>query len=283
MNVGIAIGLGLAAASTTLTNLAYSREHDAAAALPTLSMRRPLHSLHLLLSDRSWMVGFGMESGGFALYAAALALAPLAVVQSIGAGGIGVLAYVSARVSGRRLDARGVTGVSLSILGLLALAASLGKGNGVGGTGTTAGILAWIGGTALVAVVVLVIGYRTGIIAAAMGIAGGLMFSIGDFSTKLATQGGTRFAFVVTLVIGYSLGTSLLQLGYQQGAALTVAGIATLLTNALPILAGTIVLDEPVPSGAFGALRVLAFVAVSAGAVLLASPEHRVPAPATGT
>ena len=77
MNAGVAIGLGLAAASTTLTNLAYSREHDAAAALPTLSMRRPLHSLHLLLSDRSWMVGFGMESGGFALYAAALALATL--------------------------------------------------------------------------------------------------------------------------------------------------------------------------------------------------------------
>lgn len=281
MNVGIAIGLGLAAASTTLTNLAYSREHDAAAALPTLSMRRPLHSLHLLLSDRSWMVGFGMESGGFALYAAALALAPLALVQSIGAGGIGVLAYVSARVSGRRLDARGLTGVSLSILGLLALAASLGKGNGGGDVGTTAGILAWIGGTALVAVVVLVIGYRTGIIAAAMGIAGGLMFSIGDFSTKLATQGGTRFAFVVTLVIGYTLGTSLLQLGYQQGGALTVAGIATLLTNALPILAGTIVLDEPVPSGAFGALRLLAFVAVSAGAVLLASPSHATPEPAT--
>jgi hypothetical protein len=281
MNVGVAIGLGLAAASTTLTNLAYSREHDAAAALPTLSMRRPLHSLHLLLSDRSWMVGFGMESGGFALYAAALALAPLALVQSIGAGGIGVLAYVSARVSGRRLDARGLTGVSLSILGLLALAASLGKGNGGGDVGTTAGILAWIGGTALVTLVVLVIGYRTGMIAAAMGMAGGLMFSIGDFSTKLATQGGTRFAFVVTLVIGYSLGTSLLQLGYQQGAALTVAGIATLLTNALPILAGTIVLGEPVPSGAFGALRLLAFVAVSAGAVLLASPSHATPEPAT--
>src|SRR5437763_6232075 len=87
MNVGTAIGLALAVASTTLTNLAYSREHDAAAALPTLSMRRPLHSLHVLLTDRSWMLGFGLESGGFALYAAALALAPLAVVQSIGAGG----------------------------------------------------------------------------------------------------------------------------------------------------------------------------------------------------
>ena len=104
------------------------------------------------------MLGFGMESGGFALYAAALALAPLAVVQSIGAGGIGVLAYLSARVSGRRLGAAGLSGVSLSIVGLLALAISLGKGNGAGGEGTTAGILAWIGGTALVALAVLLIG-----------------------------------------------------------------------------------------------------------------------------
>src|SRR5436305_10347976 len=157
MNVGIASGLALAVASSTLTNLACSREHDAAAALPTLSMRRPLHSLHLLLSDRSWMLGFGMESGGFLLYAAALALAPLAVVQSIGAGGIGVLAYVSARVSGRRLGSAGLSGVSLSIIGLLALAISLGKGNGAGGEGTTAGILAWIGGTGLGALAVLLI------------------------------------------------------------------------------------------------------------------------------
>jgi hypothetical protein len=246
-------------------------------------MRRPLHSLHLLLSDRSWMLGFGMESGGFVLYAAALALAPLAVVQSIGAGGIGVLAYVSARVAGRRLGPAGLSGVSLSIVGLLALAISLGKGNGGGGEGTTAGILAWIGGTAVLAIAVLLIGQRTGLVAAAMGVAGGLMFSIGDFSTKLATQGGAHFAFAVTLVIGYTLGTSLLQLGYQRGNALTVAGLATLLTNALPILAGTVVLSEPVPAGAFGALRVLAFVAVSAGAVLLASPEHRTPEPATSS
>ena len=275
MKVGVAIGLGLAVGSTTLTNLAYLREHDAAAALPTLSMRRPLHSLRLLLTDRTWLLGFGMESGGFILYAAALALAPLAIVQSIGAGGIGVLAYVSARVSGRRLDARGLIGVSLSIVGLLALAVSLGKGNGGGSQGTTVGILAWIGGTALVAVAVLAVGYRKAEIAAAMGIAGGMMFSIGDVSTKVATEGSARFGFVLTLIIGYTLGTSLLQLGYQRGAALTVAGIATLLTNALPILAGTVVLGEPVPSGIFGALRVLAFVAVTVGAVLLASPDQQ--------
>ena len=65
--------------------------------------------------------------------------------------------------------------------------------------------------------------------------AAGLFFSIGDISTKLATHGGVRIGFVVTLVIGYTAGTALLQLGYQASGALTVAGLATLLTNALPI------------------------------------------------
>jgi drug/metabolite transporter (DMT)-like permease len=243
----IGLGLILAAISTTLTNLAYSREHDAAAALPTLSLRRPLQSLRLLLKDRSWLLGFGMESTGFATYAAALALAPLAVVQSVGAGGIGVLAYATARVRGRRLKSRERTGVVISVLGLVLLGVSLAGNNGAGGRGSTAGIVAWLGGSAAAALVVLLIGRSRGGLAVAYGIAGGLLFSIGDFSTKLATQGGAHLAFIVTLVIGYTLGTSFLQLGYQRGGALTVAGLANLFTYALPILAGTIVLGEPVP------------------------------------
>ncbi len=277
MSAQTAIAIVFAAASTTLANIAFLREHDAAAALPCLSMRRPLHSLHLLLTNRSWLSGFAMETGGFALYAAALALASLALVQSIGAGGIGVLAYVSARVKHRPLSGHRLLGVCLSMVGLLMLAISLAKsaGTGGGGRGTIVGILAWLGTTALLAVLALWIGRRTGRLAVAQGIAGGLLLSIGDISTKLATQGGAHFAFLVTLVIGYTLGTSLLQLGYQHGAALTVAGLATLMTNALPIAAGTIVLGEAVPPGALGVLRVLAFAAVTAGAILLATPDHK--------
>jgi hypothetical protein len=52
-----------------------------------------------LLTDRSsqlsWLAGFAPESGGLALYVGAFALAPLTLVQSISAGGIGVLAFAS--------------------------------------------------------------------------------------------------------------------------------------------------------------------------------------------
>lgn len=280
MNAQTAIALLLALASTTLINIAYLREHEAVAALPTLSLRRPLHAVGTLLTDRSWLIGFALESTGFALYVAALALAPLTLVQSVAAGGIGILAFVSARFSRRRLAHHELAGVFLSMLGLLALAVSLANGSGEGDGGSTAGILLWLAATAGAALVALALGRRLGAPAVAEGVAGGLFFAIGDISVKVATQGGARAAFAVGVIVGYSLGTAFLQLGYQKGGALTVAGLATLLTNAVPIAAGTVVLGEPVPSGALGGLRIVAFAAVILGAILLAKPGRGAAAPA---
>ena len=284
MSEKLALALPLALLSTTLVNLAYLREHSAASSLPALSLRRPVHSLALLLGDRSWLVGFAMEGGGFVLYAAALALAPLALVQSVAAGGIGLLAFLTVRFGGGHLSGRRLFGVLVSMLGLVALAVSLAEGAPEGHSGSTLNVLVWLGGTTALAAAVLLFGRRLLGVAVSDAIAGGLFFSIGDISTKLATQGGVRVAFGVTLIAGYVLGTSLLQLGYQAGSALTVAGLATLLTNVLPILAATFVLEEPVPTGALGALRVLAFVAVTVGAVVLARPDSGpAVAPASGT
>jgi hypothetical protein len=267
---GTLAGLVLAFVSAVVINLAYLREHEAAAALPALSLRHPLRSVRLLVGDRAWLFGFAMESVGFLIYVVALALAPLSLVQSISAGGIGVLAFASARLQRRRLASVEIVGVLLSVLGLVALAVSLVGGKTKEGGGDIGPILLWLGATATLAVVLVVVGRRHWGAAVANGIAGGLFFSIGDISTKLVTQGGVRVGFGVLMLVGYFLGTALLQIGYQAGGALTVAGLATLVTNALPIAAGTVVLDEPVPSGWYGVVRLLAFAAVVTGAVLLA-------------
>jgi hypothetical protein len=274
METTTAVAFVLAVVSTTLVNLAYLREHEAVTALPALRMRRPVESARVLLANRRWLLGFAMETTGFLLYAVALALAPLALVQSIAAGGIGVLAFVSARMRRRRLSGQETAGVALSVVGLLALGASLAGGSGDGDHGATSSALLWLGGSAAIAL--LVLSLAQGLVGAAVAnaIAGGLFFSIGDVSTELATEGGARIGFAVTLILGYVVGTALLQAGYQAGTALSVAGIATLLTNAVPIAAGTIVLNEPVPDGALGGLRIAAFVLVSVGAFLLARPDR---------
>jgi hypothetical protein len=274
----LTIALLLALGSTTLVNLAYLREHAAASVLPPLSLRRPVASLRLLLADRRWLTAFAMETAGFALYVAALALAPLALVQSVGAGGIGLLAFGSARMGSRRLARREAGGAAISALGLLALALSLSGGGAHSAAGSLAAIAVWLGGTAALAMLLLAAARRLVGPGAAFGIAGGLLFSVGDIATKVATQGGARIAFAVVLVAGYVLGTSLIQMGYQRGAALSVAGLATLATNALPIAAGTVLLHESVPGGVLGVLRILAFAAVVGGAIVLARPPAAQPA-----
>ncbi len=262
----------LALASAVLANLAYAREHDAAARLPALTLRDPLGSLRLLLEDRAWMAGFSLEAGGFAFYAGALALGSLALVQSVAAGGIGVLAWASARAAGRPLARRETTGVAISFLGLLLLGVSLLRASGEGAGGESAAIAVWLGVTAVLAVSLVLAGGRLRLAPATThGLAGGLMFSIGDISTKVATGGGIRLVFLVTVVGGYLAGTALLQRGYQAagGEVVRVAGLATLCTNALPIAAGALLLGEPVPHGLLGAARAVAFGAVVCGAFLL--------------
>jgi drug/metabolite transporter (DMT)-like permease len=268
-----ALALLLAFASTTLVSLAYLREHAAVGDLPVLSLRRPIGSVRALLSSRAWLVGFAMESTGFAMYVVALALAPLALVQSVAAGGIGILAVASARLEHRRLSRRESLGAAVSVVGLLFLSLSLIGGGEHSSNGSVLQIGLWLGATCAAAALVLTLGRAFLGVAAANGIAGGLLFSAGDIGTKVATQGDGRIAFAFAAILGYVLGTSLLQIGYQRGAALTIAGIATLLTNALPIAAGPVLLDENLPKGGLGVLRILAFATVIAGAVLLARPQ----------
>src|SRR2546429_6498227 len=119
------IGLTIAFASALVTNTAYSLEHDAAAALPPLSPRRPFRSVQILLRDRRWLIAFGAESAGWLMYVAALRLAPLALVQAVAASRGAVPAFRTAPRHPSRLARREPAAVALAIAGLVRLPPSL--------------------------------------------------------------------------------------------------------------------------------------------------------------
>ena len=79
--------------------------------------------------------------------------------------------------------------------------------------------------------------------------------------------------FAAAVLACHGLAFVLLQLGFQRGGALATAGVSTVLTNALPIVAGTVLYSEGIPSGAAGVARVAAFAAVVVGAALLAKAD----------
>jgi drug/metabolite transporter (DMT)-like permease len=268
----IAVALLLALGSAAALNWSYLIQHGEAAAMPPLTLRHPVRSLRLLFSNRRWLFGFFAGITGWVLYVAALALAPLSLVQAVAAGGIGLLALFVWRLTGVELTRREWLGVAIAVAGLALLALSLGGGHDHGSRGDWVTIAVWLAcSAALACLVTAARGLAPG---AGLGAAAGLFYAAGDIGTKAAVGGGWRLLFVPVLLACHGAAFVCLQLGFQRGSALATAGVATLLTNAVPIAGGILLFHEHLPGGALGVARVLAFAAVVAGAAALAKPER---------
>jgi hypothetical protein len=255
--------------SAVAINWAYLIEHSAASSLPSLSLRRPLRTVRLLLGSRRWLWGFLLETGGFALYVVALALAPLALVQSVAAGGIGVLALLVARSTGTPLERRERVGVAVAIVGLVLLAVSLAGGSAEGVPGDWYAIGLWLAVSVGAANAAVTFGARPLPGGAGFGLAAGILFAGGDIATKAVVSGGNHILLGPAIIGFYAAGTMVLQSGFQRGRPLTTAGIATLATNAIPIAAAMTLFQEPLPGGVLGVIRLAAFGSVVIGAVWL--------------
>ena len=273
----LALALVATLASSCALNVGYLLEHGAVSKLPPLTIRAPLTSLRQLLGSRRWVLGFAIESVGWALFVLALALAPLSLVQATAAGGIGILALLVSRVTHVPLSRHEWLGVVIAVAGLVLLGISLAGGHGEGSGAGYLSVGLWIGASAVAALVsVQLLSGRIGA-APAYGVAAGLLFAAGDIATKGAVDAAdSHLAFIAALIAAYAFGTLVLQAGFQRGSALTTAGIATLLTNALPIVAGMTIFGEPLPEGWLGAVRIAAFACVVVGAVFLGERRHPV-------
>jgi hypothetical protein len=262
------IGLALSLVSAVTVNWAYTREHTAANELPPVSARRPVASARALVASRAWLAGFGLETAGWLVYLAALRLAPLALVQTVGAAGIAVLALVQSRGRVWLLSRREQLATASVVAGLVLLGVSLVGTHPEGRQPHWAAALVWLGACAGAAAILTLVRTRL-TTAVALGLGAGLLFAIGDISAKLVVHGGGWLLLVVLLIGGYALGSLELQAAFQHGDALTAAGMATLTTNAVPIAAGVVLLREELPGGAQGGLQVAAFATLVLGGALL--------------
>jgi len=273
----ILVGLPLALGSAAALNWSFFAQHAAAAALPRLQVRRPLRSLGILLSNRRWLAGFATGLGGWALYVVALAVAPLSLVQAVSAGGIGLLALLVHTRSSSGLSRTEWKGVWLSVGGLFLLGISLAGASGAGNRPSPVAVGCFIGVSAATAAVAAVVGRERRMLAAGagLGLAAGVLYAAGDVATKAAVGGDVLVVFVLAVLAAHGLAFVALQLGFQRGGALATAGVSTLMTNAIPIVAGATLFGESLPAGPLGAVRVVAFAAVVAGALFFVTPRNR--------
>jgi hypothetical protein len=281
-------GLLLALGCALLTNVALLCKHRGAVAAPSVSFRRPLHSAGALFASKWWTIGFAIAFVAWTLHVAALAIAPLSLVQAVIAGGLALLALPARHLFGIKLGWRELTGLGLSAGGLafLALTAADHPTSGQYEAGTMA---AFEGGAIALGAALLLSGTRGrahphgGLL---LGGAAGMLIGVSDVALKALAETvpgdllaivspWTAVALIASIGAFYALARSL-----QLGDAIEVIVISSVAANCAAIVGGVLVFDDPLGSDALGvAARSAAFVAVIAAAALIpaprpARPEH---------
>src|ERR671933_1059405 len=121
----VQLGILLALLCALFSNLGFLYKHRGACAAPDVDWRHPMRSAIALWSSKWFAIGMGVAIGAWVLHVAALALAPLSVVQAVIAGGLVFLTVLAERWFGCAVGIRQWAGVGLMALGLVLLAVTL--------------------------------------------------------------------------------------------------------------------------------------------------------------
>src|SRR2546427_1299289 len=185
-----AIGLLLALACAFVANLGFFYKHRGANAVAKVSVRHPLRSAFALYSSRWFALGMAIATASWGLHVAALALAPMSVVQVALAAGVVLIAVMAERMFGFQVGPRQWVGLLLTAIGLATLGLTLPAMHGAHSQFSQAAMISFeaglfgLGG-------VLIIGPRMGgpveHHGIMLGAAAGVLFGVSDTAIKALT------------------------------------------------------------------------------------------------
>jgi drug/metabolite transporter (DMT)-like permease len=279
----VQIGLLLALGCAFATNLAFLWKHRGAVAAPEVNVRHPLTSAKGLFASKWWTIGFGVALVAWVLHVAALALAPISLVQAVISGGLVFLAVLADRWFGFELGRREWMGVALTAVGLAFLGLTV--QTGAGGSHSSysiSGMIAFEGAMVLLGAVLLMshrverVRHRRGLI---LGAAAGILFGVSDISIKALT--GTVPGDLMSIVSPWTLVAVVASVaafyasarGLQVGEGLSVIALTSVSANLSAILGGILVFGDPLGADPFEAVaRGMAFAMVIAATALMPAP-----------
>jgi drug/metabolite transporter (DMT)-like permease len=290
----IYLGIALAFVCAFTTNLAFLYKHRGAIAAPAVHVRHPLRSAKGLFSSRWFAFGMLVAVVAWVFHVAALALAPMSVVQVVLAGGVVMLAVMAERIFGFKVGPRQWLGLGLTGAGLILLGITLPAVHDAQSQFSLPGMIAFEAG--LVAVGgLLVMGKRIGAPDHHHGVmlaaAAGLLFGVSDVALKaltglvaddgvlsLLTSPWTGVAIAASIAAFYASAKAL-----QEGDAVPVIAFTGTAANVAGIAGGIIVFGDPLPGDVPGIIaQAVAFLLVIVAAALTPAPVRAAqPGPAT--
>src|ERR687887_1449848 len=121
----VELGILLALFCALATNLGFLWKHRGACAAPDVDWKHPIRTAIALYSCKWFALGMLVATGAWGFHVAAMALAPLSVVQTVISGGLVLLTVLAERYFGFKVGKRQFLGVALMAAGLVLLALTL--------------------------------------------------------------------------------------------------------------------------------------------------------------
>jgi drug/metabolite transporter (DMT)-like permease len=277
------LGILLALCCALATNVGFLYKHRGACAAPEIDMRRPVRSARLLFASPLFAIGMLIAAGAWAFHVAAMAVAPLSVVQTVLAGGVVLLAVMAERTLGITLGRRQWVGIALTAAGLMLLGLSMPASHGAHSTFSLPGMIAFEAGL-IAAGTLLIMGPRIGAPkhhhGFMLGAAAGILFGVSDVSIK-ALSGLISSAGPAGLLSPWTLVTVAASIaaffasakGLQSGDAVPVIAVTGTAANVAGIVGGILVFGDPLSGNPVAlVVQCFAFVLVIFAAWLTPAP-----------
>ncbi len=254
--------------------------------------RQPLRSGRDLFRARWFAIGMGIAVVAWLLHVAAMALAPLSVVQVVLAGGVVLIGVMADRVFGFPVQRRQWYGLALTATGLVAFALTVPSVHGAHASFSPTAMIAFETGLCAIGAL-LIAGPRAGAPrrhhGTMLGAASGILFGVSDVSIKALTGiiGAHGVLGLASPWLGVTLIASVVAFfasakSFQDGDAVPVIAITSATANISAIAGGILVFGDPMPGGALGILaQSLGVVAIMLAAALMPSLGVRRPLTST--
>ncbi|MDQ3740899.1 MAG: hypothetical protein M3320_02905 [Actinomycetota bacterium] len=282
MSFTVQLGLLLALACAFTSIVGFLYKHRGSVDAPAVEFSRPVASSLALFRSPWYTLGIVVATASWGLHVAALALAPISLVQTTIAGGLVLLTVIADRLFAHEVTRREWIGVALTAAGLAFLAATMGSTGKEAHSDYEPATLAVYGGLATAIGGVLAVAAarghrRDGYL---LAVSAGLLWGASDVTIKALSSvldergvGVLLHPLAVVIALLSLLGLLVSARSLQLGGAVAVIAVTSAAANIITIASGPIVFGEPMPEDALGVtVRVLAFALVIGAAALTPPP-----------
>jgi drug/metabolite transporter (DMT)-like permease len=284
----IQLGILLALVCAFVSNLGFFFKHRGACECTKVDIRHPFKTTKNLYGSKWFAIGMAIATSAWVFHVAALAMAPISVVQVVLAGGVVMIGVMAQRLFGVVVGNRQWWGLALTCLGLILLAVTFPHATESAHSNFNMGAmiafeagLFGIGGLLIMGRHVGAPAHHHGVM---LGAAAGVLFGVSDVSIKALTgiAGHAGLMGIATspwlfVTVAASIAAFFASArGLQDGDAVSVIAITGTAANVTTVAAGIIVFGDPLPGTTLGiVLQAVAFLLVIVASALTPSPSAK--------